>query len=555
MKAPWSQDWKLAQPVERTAFVLIAIASFLNVLLALLNYPVIGHDAYVHLNWLDQFARLTSEGIFYPRWLPDSFGGFGAPTFYFQSPLVYWCASCFHALGLISPSHLYQATQLLFSFLSVFTSFFLFRQHGSTRLRALAGALLYSFLAYRFCDVYVRNAFTEHAALAFLPLVFLRFPDRIQSITISAIGWTGLLLTNLPIAYIRIVSGIILILARRTFSVIPTQIAAFTIALAASALYLFPVFALRGLVHPEHLFNLPMNTSQYGFALLDLFQDHFDWLRVLTVTTIMGGAVCFISLIGNPDREYRPWKWLIAIAVLLQIPFLALPFWNLIPGMTFVQFSWRWNGVLLLIIALNAGTHAKTFPSIFSIFIGLALITILSELTLSRNLFIRPPLPINSFRMDAPEYATKWASSDPSEVIAIAQRRLSDPPAILLGLTLSGDTVALTSKSPNEWKFSAKLDRAAPVRFHQFYWPYWKLYKDSIEIPLAPDPNGFATAELPAGYYPISLKLEKSEMENTGFITSLIGCSILIILLIVSSYRAITKPREITSPPTETRNI
>ncbi len=192
---------------------------------------------------------------------------------------------------------------------------------------------------------------------------------------------------------------------------------------------------------------------------------------------------------------------------------------------------------------------------IHCVLIGLALVTILSELTLSRNIFIRPPLPINSFRMDAPEYATKWASTDPYEVIGVTQRRMSDPPAILLGLTLPGDSIGLISKAPTEWKFSVRLDRAASVRFHQFYWPYWKLYKDSNEIPLTPDPNGFVNAELPAGNYSISLKLERSQIENTGSVTSIFGCSMLAILLAISGYRWTTKPRETTSPPAETRNM
>jgi hypothetical protein len=553
MKTKWIEEWNSSQPVERTAFILVAIASFLNVLLGVLHYPIIGHDAYVHLNWLDQFTGLSSQGISYPRWLPDSFGGFGAPTFYFYPPLVYWLASIFHLIGVSSPSALYQCVQLTFSFLAVFTCFILLRQRNRTRLRAITGSLLYSFLAYHFCDVYVRDALTEHAALAFLPVVFLRFPDRIRSITIYALGWTGLFLTNLPITYIAVISVFVVIIARRSFKEIPLHTVSFIIAIAASAVYLFPAFGLRGLIHQRHLFDLPMHTSQFGFALQDFFQGHFDWLRILSVGTIIAGSFCFIAIIKPSDSETRGWKWLIAVAIFFQIPFLSAPLWHLIPGMPFVHFSWRWNGILLLAIALLYINHKSQI--VHCLLIGLALITILSELTLSRNIFVRPPLPINSFRMDDPEYAPKWASNDPYEVIGITQRRMSDPPAILLGLTLPGDSIALTSKLPTEWKFSVDLDRAVSVRFHQFYWFYWKLYKDSTEIPLASDPNGFATAELPAGHYSIILKLEKSTYEIAGQTTSFVGFSILGILLVLTGYRSITKLRDTTSPPDEAFKI
>ncbi|HEX5317436.1 MAG TPA: hypothetical protein VFX22_12375, partial [Candidatus Kapabacteria bacterium] len=239
------------------AAILVLIVSALSILLGLLGYPVIGHDAYVHLNWLDQFTRLCGEGIAYPRWLPDSFGGFGAPTFYFYAPLVYWIASIFHALGISSPSSLYQSVQILFSIVSVITCFFLVRQYGGTSFRSLIGALVYSFLAYHFCDVYIRDALTEHAALAFLPIIFLRFPNRLRFMVFHSLGWTGLLLTNLPIAYIAAISIVIIIFARRSYREFSLQAGSMVIAIAVSAIYLFPAFALRGLVHQRHLFDLP----------------------------------------------------------------------------------------------------------------------------------------------------------------------------------------------------------------------------------------------------------------------------------------------------------
>ncbi len=551
MKTKWTLEWNSAQHVERTAFILVAVASFLNVLLGLLNYPIIGHDAYVHLNWLDHFTRLESQSVCYPRWLPDSFGGFGAPTFYFYPPLVYWIASLIHALEITSPALVFQIIQLSFSLLSVFTAFYLSKQIGGKRLIALTGALLYSFLTYRFCDVYVRNALTEHAALAFLPLVFLRFPNKLHCVVILSVGWVGLLLTNLPITYLTIISIGTNLIARRSFKEIPIHTLAFVLAVAISASYLFPAFGLRGLIHQRHLFDLPMHTNLFGFALLDLFQAQFDWLRILSISTILAGLFCFIAIFKNSDPEMRSWKWLIALAVFFQIPYLSSPLWHIVPGMPFVQFSWRWNGILLLAIAaLYVKENTKI---VHCVIIGLALITVLSELTLSRNIFVRPPLPISSFRMDAPEYAPKWTSNDPYEVIGITKRRMSDPPVVLLGLTMPTDSITQVSKSQTAWNFSVSLNEAASIRFHQFYWPYWKLYRGSVEIPVTPDPNGFATAEIPAGEYSISLKLVRSTLESTGTTVSLFGISLLAILLAFISYRSITKRRDTTSPPASTR--
>jgi len=546
-------EWKSSSSVMRLTFALVFIVSLISILFGILNYPVVGHDAYVHLNWLDQFSSLREQGVSYPRWLPDSFGGFGAPTFYFYAPLVYWVASLFYSIGIHSPSLLYQAAQVLFSLASVLTSFILLRQMDGSRMRSLLGALVYSFLSYRFCDVYIRDALTEHAALAFLPLIFMQFTDRLHSIVVYALGWTGLFLTNLPTAYICVISVTFVLLARRAFREIPLQGISLLIAIAASAVYLFPAFAFRGLVHQRHLFDLPMHTCQFGFVILDLFQGHFDWLRILSVATIIAAVLLLLKKQWAGGWSRNGWVWLIALAVFMQIPFISAPVWHIFPGMPFVQFSWRWNVILLLAIAAIYVKNDSSWSN--SIIIGLALITLLSELTLSRNIFSRPTLPINAYRMDAPEYAPKWASNDPNEVIAITQRRMSDVQAVLLGLTMPDDSVFLISKSPTEWRFKVRLSRETQVRFHQFYWPYWKLYRDSTEITVMPDPNGLATSLLPAGQYEIALRLERSKSETAGSTASLVGLGILAIFLAGAGYRWITKEHEEQPVQVVTRNM
>jgi hypothetical protein len=552
----WKEEWNAASSAERFAFGFVACAAFLNLLLAFFNYPVIGHDAYVHLNWLDQFPRLVSDGIVYPRWLPDSFGGFGAPTFYFYPPLVYWIASIFSFIGIHSTQGLYQLVQVLFSAFSVFTSYALLKQLGGNRIRSLTGALLYSFLTYRFCDVYIRDALTEHAALAFFPIIFYQSKDRFRSITFNAVGWAGLFLTNLPIAYLSVITAAILLIARKNGKEIPWNLLAITIGIGMSAIYLFPAFSLRGLIHQRHLFDLPMHTSTLGFVILDIVHGHFDWLRILSIAVIIGSALLLIQW----KRTSTAWKWILIIGIFFQLPFVSAVFWRLIPGMPFVQFSFRWNGMLLLAIAAifvqsAAATIAPQSKWTSCIFIFLAILTIVSELTISRNMFQRPPLAINSYLNDAPEYAPKWEADDPSEVIGITRRRMSDAPATLLGLTLSGDTITLERKSVTQWNFHVHLNRQTPVRIHQFYWPYWKLWNGSTELALAPDVNGFATADFPAGDYAATLTLERSKIETIGRTVSLCGIIVLLLTISAALYRSITNRRDSTSLPAVTRRI
>jgi hypothetical protein len=531
-------EWQAETPTFRLAFALSVLASLISVAFGLFEYPIIGHDAYVHLNWLDQFCNLRAQGIGYPRWLPQSFGGFGSPTFYFYPPLVYWAASFFYSLGLHSAEGLYQSIQLLADVGSLATCYYLLRQSESNKIRPLLGALIYTFLGYHFCDVYVRDALSEHVAFVFLPLLFLLPSEGGKSLLLYACGWVGLLLTNLPVAYIAIIALSLWSIEQRSMQGVWKRSVAFGIASLVSAVYLVPAFALRGLIHQRHLFDLPMNASQFGYAALDLLAGHVDWLRILSLATVIVG-ICTLTI--SWKELPTQWKWIVAATIFFQLPYLSKPLWHLIPGMSFVQFSWRWNIILLLAISYWVSKDTRTKSS--GIVIALALVTLLAEVGLSRNLFIQPAPSIDSFRMDAPEYAPGWTSNDPSEVITIARRRMTDPMATLLGLSMPGDTVVLQKKLSDTTIFTASLSRITSVRFHLFFWPNWKLARDSMEIPLRPDPNGFAMASLPAGEYVLRLQLEKSRPEKIGATLSYIGLAVLLGLFaaVIVQQRAASK--------------
>lgn len=61
---------------------------------------LLSQSAAHNLAWAGQFADQFRAGIFYPRWMADSFEGLGGPAFYFYPPLPFWI----DALGAIVPT-------------------------------------------------------------------------------------------------------------------------------------------------------------------------------------------------------------------------------------------------------------------------------------------------------------------------------------------------------------------------------------------------------------------------------------------------------------------
>ncbi|MDP4200717.1 MAG: hypothetical protein Q8922_08835 [Bacteroidota bacterium] len=528
--------WRDAARHERAAFSFVLAASFVSLLFSIAGYPAVGHDADVHLNWLDQFSRLRAQGIAYPRWLPISNGGFGSPTFYFYPPLPYWIASFLRLFLPYVPTPFYNVMALIATMGSLVTSAALARRYANRPLIIATVALTYSFLAYHFADVFVRDALGEHWAMMFLPQVFIRLHGRLQTIALLSIAWSGLVLTNIPITVLAGASVLVaLIVERRKASVIEHGVA-LLIAAAVSAAYLLPAAFLRPLIHPEHLWDVKMQTT--GFAVLDLFRFH-GWLRFLALATLVAGAL-YLLLAWRDRLRQGAWWWIALIAVVVQIPIFT-PLWHL-HAASIVQFSWRWNSVLLLALAMAFAVRASIVLS--WLLVGLAIVTVIGEARLATTFIVHPLLPYDRYRIDAPEYHPVWCSNDPGEIKAIAMFRIGDPPAMLLGLTPTEDSIVRIAQDADAMTFHVHLTQPAPARFHLFYWPYWKLtIWDSVAgrgpnvASLQPDPNGIATASLPAGDYRLDLSLVESEPEVVGKYISLIGLMGLIGMIGFAAYR------------------
>ncbi|MEP7234887.1 MAG: hypothetical protein ABI778_06290, partial [Ignavibacteriota bacterium] len=157
--------------IGKSVLYLLGIAIVLQFVMAFI-FPIVGHDAAVHLNWLEQFPELFRGGDLYPRWMPHSFWGFGSAAFYFYPPLTYWCASF---ISFIFPETIaiYQILGLLATFASIASCYYYLRSVVDSKQSALLGAVVYGIFPYRILDLYLRNAVGEHLAFVFLPAVKL----------------------------------------------------------------------------------------------------------------------------------------------------------------------------------------------------------------------------------------------------------------------------------------------------------------------------------------------------------------------------------------------
>jgi uncharacterized membrane protein len=217
------------------------------------------------MSWVKQFTQVLREGVWLPRWLPDSNGGYGSPIFVFYSPLVYYVTALFQwAFGsLIFSMKLVRGLGLFLSGLAMWV-------HASDFLDkriALAVSIVYLAIPFHVLDVSYWSLYAETWAWVWFPLI-LFFLHRIRKdpgVTVNvlglSLGYAGLILTHLVSAYMfsLLILAFWLICWMRG-EAIDRQLrtlAALLAGLALAAFYLFPALYEQKFVRLEYSTMLP----------------------------------------------------------------------------------------------------------------------------------------------------------------------------------------------------------------------------------------------------------------------------------------------------------
>ena len=314
-------------------FAAIAAISMLPAAMA----PPMSHDSFwIDRVWAEQFTHALGRGQLYPRWLPLSFGGLGAPVFYFYAPLS------FHITGLFGLAGLDTYPALLAAFGATWfgsgaTMYLWLRR----RARAPAiGAALYMVLPYHVIDFYARGALGEFCAFAMVPLVALGLreaAERSRPLPL-ALAYGALIMTHLPTAVI--VSTMLIapfslhhLYTHRT-SLRPLAMGVAG-GLGSAAVYLLPALTLQRHSALGSLWSVRfLQPESWSLLRPDLWGSAS---YVLLFAGLAGTtAVAALLLMRRMPRFWPVWT----AAVCLVSAGLIPGFWTL-PVMKAVQFPWR----------------------------------------------------------------------------------------------------------------------------------------------------------------------------------------------------------------------
>ncbi len=528
-------NWNALRPAEKFA----AGALFLAIVLELLSwavFPFNGYDSFSHIFWIGEWHRMWQAGIYYPRWLPDSFHGFGAPSFYYYPPLTFFLSSALYTvLPSLNPDTIGKILGILAFGFSI-VSMWLFLRWRSTRdspsqnsnMGILLGALLYGFAPYRIFNYSTRGALPEHIAFCMVPIVFWgadlilqrrHVNDLRRGMVMLIFSFALIALANLPAASVAAI-GVVLYVATSGKNAKARDLGWLSLAgmvsILLAAFYLLPVGAMFGDVQLERLWR-PVSLVQSS-PFLAVFTGEALTINSYTFVMLAGGCLLLFGWIRMKIAP-QPHFWLVVFIVAAQLPVLTQYLYRYVPPFTIVQLASRFSILLLIVVAiawqeeLQVREHGKRVPmtSVIVIFWSICTIGLVILQLADVHIHKHGPLPIG----DAPEYATRWAKPYDKYGDSLSTPFANDSQNVVW---LRNDSVSLISAVRKPYSDTIVYRSHVPARtlVRRSYWPTWKATVDGHPVATAPDSLGRLTLTVPEGEHQLILNLETSRSAETG---------------------------------------
>ena len=342
-----------------------------------------GHDISFHASsWLDA-AGQWREGILYPRWTEWANYGFGEPRFIFYPPISWMLGA---ALSLVLPGNAVPGAFIFLVQTAAGLSMFALARRFFTPGAAVFSAACYASNPYALLIIYMRSDFAELLAGAFLPALLLaalqlcglienQWRSVGRAIAIFALLFAAVWLSNAPAGVMASYSMALLFAwaAFREKSLRPLIFGAvgLTLGFGLACFYLVPAAYEQRWVNIAQALATGLQPSQNFLytQINDPEHNIFNWIAssvavLLKLLTWIAAVLTYRSARDVHASQEKKELWPVLILLGAVATFLMLRpseiLWEHLPKLRFVQFPWRWMGILALPYAcLGAAVIAR----------------------------------------------------------------------------------------------------------------------------------------------------------------------------------------------------
>lgn len=333
-----------------------------------------GHDIAFHASsWLD-VAGQWKEGIVFPRWCEWANNGFGEPRFIFYPPLSWMLGA---ALGFVEPWKAVPGTFIVLAQTLAGVSMFALARRFFSSGTAIFAAVCYAANPYALLVVYMRSDFAEELAWAFLPVLLLaalrlsgllenRWGSGRPAMAIFALLFAAVWLSNAPAGVLASYSLALLFawaaISEKSLRPMLRGAGGLALGLGLACFYIVPAAYEQRWVNIREALSSGLQPAE-NFLFTEIADpDHnlFNWIAssvaiLLKLLTWIAAALAYRNLrAAEASRENKAlWQSLIvlgAAATLLMLRQSGI-LWEYLPKLRFVQFPWRWMGILAVAYA------------------------------------------------------------------------------------------------------------------------------------------------------------------------------------------------------------
>jgi hypothetical protein len=499
-------------------------------------YQSSNDDAAIMFKYVPQFAQSYRQGIFYPRWMPDDFSGYGAPVFVFYSPLLY-AVSGFLSLTGLDIVFIKTTVELLRLYAGGVFLFLLLKESHGPRA-GLAAALFYTLLPARIVDLYYLATPATRLAQAFMPMAlyftrkYVTRPQSRLNLLAMSLSYAAIVLSHIATAFLftpfLLAYGFFGAGGKAGAKSALKTVAGTGMGLLLCSFFFVPVLFERGLVQMEFmgrfyygdyfLFTPGASFPGQGVRLRSLITN-----AVLAEACLLGVALYFAWRFAKLqlDREGR--FYLAAVmSCLFMMSFLSAPLWEHVPGLKTVQFPIRYEPIDLLFIPALLGAAT---PSLLRIGKWPKVVTALA-LVLAAGLFAydarlvaaSTPYSAGEAVKEAayirfPEYLPR--TTRPQAMDGLGR---DDP------LVFSADGLTeVKNWGAADRSFLVDSARGTKLRVKTFYFPGWRARVDGKEVPLrAQEGTGAILIDVPPGRHDVRLEFTDTPLRAIGEALSLL---------------------------------
>jgi len=385
--------WQFLLNFLKNYFVAIAL-----ILIFLLSSYSFFHTSFFHIHdfthaaRIAEMARALDEGQFPVRWSANFGYGFGMPLFNFYAPLPYFIGALFSKMGFDVITSI-KLLCLLINLITVLGSYLLGRKMFG-RFGGLLLASAYTLAPYRAVNLFVRGAFSEVFAMAFLPLVVFAIIAFVKNqnkkyLLLLLISIFAIILSHnltamifLPLAALFVFLYLSYQKKLKLLWLIASQ---FLLALGLSAFYMLPAFMEKDLTIINKIFSGYFHYSHHFLYIRQFFQDNWQyggsaWGPNDDVSFFLGKGqllslvilvlLAVYQLIKNRTNFIKNQLFFYSLVFSsfcffgLFMSILKSKFiWDNIQLLQYIQFPWRFLSIVALFLAVLVALTVYLFTS------------------------------------------------------------------------------------------------------------------------------------------------------------------------------------------------